>query len=94
MLAVLVLLTTTAAGAPDERFRSTPDDTRLLAYTVLVASDQADRLRQDHFDISSIRGTVGRKLKLEIIMTEADAQKLIAQGLDVTLNPGQTTDDQ
>jgi len=65
------------------------DNTRLMAYTVITSAKTADRLRREHFDISAVRGRDGKSLELEIIMTAADAARLLEQGIEVSLNPGQ-----
>ena len=89
LLAALALLVPTAASAQLDPYQL-PDKGRLLAFTVLASSAEAEQLRRNHFDISAVHGTVGNSVRLEVIMSEADAQRLIAQGFDVTLNPGQS----
>lgn len=74
-----------AAANPE----TSADNNRLMAYTVIVSAADADRLRREHYDISAIRSSDNKNLKLEVIMTEAAAEQLQAQGIEVTLNPGQ-----
>ena len=89
-LAALVLLVPITVSAQVNQSPLPPDNTRLMAYTVLASGAEADQIRRDHFDISAIHGSVGKSLKLEVIMTEAAAQRLSVQGIKVTLNPGQS----
>lgn len=84
-LAMLAPVTAKAEANRD----ATADNTRLMAYTVITSAKNADRLRREHFDISAVRGRDGKSLELEIIMTAADAARLLEQDIAVSLNPGQ-----
>ena len=86
-ISLVLLVPLVARAATDGQVSA--DSTHLMAYTVIASARDAERLRREHFDISSVRGRVGNSLQLEVIMTEAGAEGLRAQGVSVTLNPGQ-----
>lgn len=82
-----VLVPLSAVAAKDVKSKSVSQP--LMAYTVLASAKDADLLRRQHFDITAVHGNVGEKLRLEIIMTPAQADDLRARGVDVSVNAGQ-----
>ena len=91
MLSIIVCATLLApiAANAGQKPEQTANSSRLQAYTVLATANDASRLRREHYDISSIRGSSGNSIELEVIMTEAQAKTLTDQGLDVRLNTGE-----
>jgi len=75
----------------EQKSGKTVDSGQLNAYTVLASPKDADRLRREHYDISSVRGSSGDSIELEIIMTESQADELAGLGFGVTQNTGQSS---
>jgi hypothetical protein len=90
IISIIVFATLLApiAASAEQKSGKSADNSRLIAYTVLASPKDASRLRREHYDISSVRGGSGDSIKLEVIMTEAQARDLSEQGLDVTMNTG------